>query len=111
MKYHSHEFFGLSRTDSRMVYRQPLHTWKAPDDNMLRRNANAINRLRNEMMLEDENRNGNGNGNSDNDVGAEDNVDQVMGENEGDRNTLSIFQQINLFPLLYKGIRTINVLS
>jgi len=46
MKYHSHEFFGLSRSDSNKIYHQPLNAWRAPDANAIRRNANAINRIR-----------------------------------------------------------------
>ena len=46
LKYHSHEFFGLSRTDSNKLYQQPLHAWKAPDENAIRRNAHLINRIR-----------------------------------------------------------------
>ena len=45
MAYHSHEFFGLSRTDSIELYCRQSG-WRPPDKRALRRNASAINRLR-----------------------------------------------------------------
>jgi len=45
MDYHSHEFFGLSRSDSIELYGKQSG-WRPPDERALRRNASAINRLR-----------------------------------------------------------------
>lgn len=66
--------FGLLQTDCRMVYHQPLYTWRAPDNNMLRRNTNAINKIRN-GVVENESRTGNSE--------EMDNSKQALHKNEG----------------------------
>ena len=45
MDYHSHEFFGLSQSDSIELYGKQSG-WRPPDERALRRNASAINSLR-----------------------------------------------------------------
>jgi hypothetical protein len=45
MKYHSHEFFGLSRSDYKNVYCRSVDAWKPPLERACERNKNAINRI------------------------------------------------------------------
>jgi hypothetical protein len=44
-KYHSHEFFGLSRSDYKNVYCRSVDAWKPPLERACERNKNAINRI------------------------------------------------------------------
>ena len=45
MIYHSHEFFGLSRSDHKKVHKQTLHSWRAPTDDAMEKNARVIRRM------------------------------------------------------------------
>ena len=57
LAYHSHEFFGLSRSDKAQLEGKDVRSWTAPNNYVVSKNARKIKRWKKEMtnMIEDNN--------------------------------------------------------
>ena len=51
-KYHSHDFFGLSRSDKEQIEGKSIRTWTPPNNYVISKNARKINRWRTQLEAE-----------------------------------------------------------